>query len=57
MHVPEEMEFPRFLRLLDWEAYLSKSLSAKFNPESLVELKMPENQLEKLWKDLRLVYI
>ncbi|CAH8255921.1 unnamed protein product [Arabidopsis lyrata] len=50
VYIPEEMEFPRFLRLLDWEAYPSKSLPANFNAESLVELILSDNQLEKLWE-------
>ncbi|XP_019083686.1 PREDICTED: disease resistance protein RML1B-like [Camelina sativa] len=49
MHIPEEMEFPRRLRLLQWEAYPSKSLPPTFHPEYLVELKMRESQLEHLW--------
>ncbi|VYS49914.1 unnamed protein product [Arabidopsis thaliana] len=50
MHIPEEIEFPRRLRLLEWEAYPSKSLPPTFHPEYLVELKMQESQLEYLWQ-------
>ncbi|CAA7053839.1 unnamed protein product [Microthlaspi erraticum] len=49
LHIPEEMEFPRRLRLLQWEAYPSKCLPPTFHPEYLVELKLPNNNLEKLW--------
>nr|BAC43641.2 putative disease resistance protein [Arabidopsis thaliana] len=50
MHVPEEMDFPCLLRLLDWKAYPSKSLPPTFNPEHLVELNMHSSQLEYLWQ-------
>ncbi|CAL9237535.1 unnamed protein product, partial [Arabidopsis halleri] len=50
MHVPEEMEFPCRLRLLDWEAYPSKSLPLTFHFEHLIELKMQGSQLEYLWQ-------
>ncbi|CAE5962290.1 unnamed protein product [Arabidopsis arenosa] len=49
VHIPEEMEFPRRLRLLHWEAYPSKSLPPRFHPEYLVELDMKYSKLEKLW--------
>ncbi|KAG7658340.1 Toll/interleukin-1 receptor homology (TIR) domain superfamily [Arabidopsis suecica] len=50
MHIPGEMEFPRRLRLLHWEAYPSKCLPPTFNPEYLVELNMQQSQLKKLWE-------
>ncbi|XP_010473634.1 PREDICTED: disease resistance protein RML1B-like isoform X2 [Camelina sativa] len=50
MHIPEEMEFPRRLRLLEWEAYPSKSLPPTFNPKYLVELDMQQSELVKLWE-------
>ncbi|KAL1191673.1 Disease resistance protein RML1B [Cardamine amara subsp. amara] len=50
MHIPEGMEFPRRLRLLDWEAYPSKCLPSRFSPEYLVELNMSNSKLEKLWE-------
>ncbi|KAL1225320.1 Disease resistance protein RML1B [Cardamine amara subsp. amara] len=50
MHIPEEMEFPHHLRLLDWEAYPSKSLPPTFHFEYLIELKMQGSQLEYLWQ-------
>ncbi|KAL1225319.1 Disease resistance protein RML1B [Cardamine amara subsp. amara] len=50
MQIPGEMEFPRRLRLLDWEAYPNKSLPPTFHAENLVELKMRGNQLEYLWQ-------
>lgn len=50
MHIPGEMEFPRRLRLLDWESYPSKSLPPRFHTENLVELKMQGSQLEYLWQ-------
>lgn len=49
VHIPEEMELPRRVRLLHWEAYPSKCLPRTFNVEYLVELNLPNNKLEKLW--------
>ncbi|KAL0877343.1 hypothetical protein Bca101_027048 [Brassica carinata] len=50
VHIPEEMEFPPYLRLLHWEEYPRKSLPRRFSPENLVELSMPHSQLERLWE-------
>ncbi|XP_018513710.2 disease resistance protein RML1B [Brassica rapa] len=50
VHVPEDMDFPSRLRLLHWVAYPRKCLPHTFCPEYLVELNMPENELEKLWE-------
>ncbi|KAG7548471.1 Toll/interleukin-1 receptor homology (TIR) domain superfamily [Arabidopsis suecica] len=50
VHIPENMEFPPRLRLLQWKAYPRKSLSPKFNLEYLVELDMEGSLLEKLWE-------
>ncbi|KAG2302767.1 hypothetical protein Bca52824_031418 [Brassica carinata] len=49
-HIPDEMVFPRGLRLLHWEACPSKSLPLGFCLENLVELHMPHSHLEKLWE-------
>ncbi|CAN7136936.1 unnamed protein product [Brassica rapa subsp. narinosa] len=50
LHIPKDMEFPRRLRSLRWEAYPRKSLPPEFHPEYLVELIMRESQLQKLWE-------
>ncbi|KAG2302886.1 hypothetical protein Bca4012_061216 [Brassica carinata] len=50
VHIPEETEFPRRLRLLHWNAYPSKSLPRTFHPEYLVEFDMQFSKLEKLWE-------
>lgn len=50
LHIPEEMAFPRCLRLLHWEACPSKSLPLGFCLENLVELHMPHSHLETLWE-------
>ncbi|XP_010418177.1 PREDICTED: disease resistance protein RML1B-like isoform X1 [Camelina sativa] len=50
MHIHGKMEFPRSLRLLNWEAYPSKSLPPKFHVEHLVELDMKCSKLECLWQ-------
>lgn len=50
VHIPGEMEFPRRLRLLHWEAYPSKYLPHTIHLEYLVELNLQNSQLEKLWE-------
>lgn len=50
LHIPEETEFPRRLRLLHWKAYPRKSLPLRFYLENLVELKMRHSHLQKLWE-------
>ncbi|KFK28741.1 hypothetical protein AALP_AA7G040900 [Arabis alpina] len=53
MFTHEEMEFPRQLRLLHWEAYPSKCLPLTFISEYLVELHMRHSKLEYLWQGTR----
>ncbi|KAF3582276.1 hypothetical protein DY000_02033832 [Brassica cretica] len=51
LHIQEDLDLeylPR-LRLLHWRLYPGKSLPATFQPERLVELCMPQSNLEKLW--------
>ncbi|CAA7047357.1 unnamed protein product [Microthlaspi erraticum] len=50
MFIPEEIEFPRQLRLVHWDAYPSRSLPHTFHPENLVILCMQNSQLEYLWQ-------
>ncbi|CAG7861175.1 unnamed protein product [Brassica rapa] len=50
VHIPEEMELPRSLRLLEWKAYPNKYLPPTFHPEYLVKLDMQGSQLEYLWQ-------
>ncbi|CAA7062251.1 unnamed protein product [Microthlaspi erraticum] len=50
MHIPEEMEFPSRLRLLQWEAYPSNCLPPTFHPEYLVKLDMKYSLIEYLWQ-------
>ncbi|KAG7593919.1 Toll/interleukin-1 receptor homology (TIR) domain [Arabidopsis thaliana x Arabidopsis arenosa] len=45
----EDMEYLPHLRLLHWDTYPRKSLPPTFDPELLVELHMPNSNLEKLW--------
>ncbi|XP_050116006.1 disease resistance protein RPV1-like isoform X2 [Malus sylvestris] len=50
------LDLPNSLRYLNWSGYPLKSLPSKFSPENLVELHMPESQVNKLWnEDQRLV--
>ncbi|KAL1217955.1 Disease resistance protein RML1B [Cardamine amara subsp. amara] len=53
LNIPEEMDFPCRLRLLHWEAYPSKFLPLRFRPECLIELKMQNSNLEKLWDGVK----
>lgn len=51
LHIQEDLDLeylPR-PRLLHWRLYPGKSLPATFQPERLVELCMPQSNLEKLW--------
>ena len=57
VYIPKEMEFPSFLKLLDWEAYPSKSLPTKFNPNDLVELNLQIASSRGFGKDPRLVLV
>lgn len=57
MHLPKEMEFPRSLRLLHWEAYPSKSLPPSFNPEHLVEIDMVNSKVEYLWQGIQVGFV
>ncbi|CAL9238558.1 unnamed protein product, partial [Arabidopsis halleri] len=50
LHIPDEMEFPRRLKLLHWEAYPKKSLPLGFCLENLVKFNMAFSKLEKLWE-------
>lgn len=45
---PDLQFLPHTLRYLHWEGYPSKQLPSNFDPQNLVEMKMPYNQLEKL---------
>ncbi|XP_023643246.1 disease resistance protein RML1B-like [Capsella rubella] len=53
MYIHEEMEFPRRLRLLHWEAYPSKCLPSTFHPEYLVEHDLKNSQLKYLWQGIQ----
>jgi hypothetical protein len=55
VHIPEEMDFLPRLSLLRWDAYTRKTLPRRFCPENLVELNMPDSQLEKLWEGTQLL--
>ncbi|KAJ4907897.1 Disease resistance protein (TIR-NBS-LRR class) family [Raphanus sativus] len=41
---------PRKVRLLHWEHFPMKCLPSNFSPQFLVELNMPDSELEKLWE-------
>ena len=48
---------PDALRCLSWDAYPSKSLPSDFAPENLVELRMPNSQVERLWNGVRVYFM
>lgn len=51
LHLPHGLFYlPRKLKLLRWDAYPSKCLPSNFKAECLVELRMRNSSLEKLWE-------
>lgn len=50
IHVPEDMDFPHRLRVLQWKVYPGKYLPHSFCPKYLVKLDLQDNHLEKLWQ-------
>ncbi|CAG7883716.1 protein SUPPRESSOR OF npr1-1, CONSTITUTIVE 1 [Brassica rapa] len=51
LHLPQGLFYlPRKLRLLRWDGYPSKCLPSNFKAEYLVELRMKNSSLEKLWE-------
>ena len=52
LHFPQGLRYlPDELRYLHWYGYPLNSLPSDFNPENLVVLEMPHNQIEKLWNE------
>ncbi|KFK44971.1 hypothetical protein AALP_AA1G327100 [Arabis alpina] len=49
----EDMEYLPRLKLLNWSSYPGKYLPPTFQPECLIELKMPFNKLERLWEGIQ----
>lgn len=45
------------LRYLHWEGFPSKKLPSDFDPQNLVEMSMPYNQLEKLSNEDQVYYM
>ncbi|KAJ0232981.1 ADP-ribosyl cyclase/cyclic ADP-ribose hydrolase [Hirschfeldia incana] len=51
LHLPQGLFYlPRKLRLLRWDSYPSKCLPSNFKAECLVELRMKNSSLQKLWE-------
>lgn len=49
--LPERFDdFPDKLKLLSWPGYPMRCMPSNFCPEYLVELRMPNSKLEKLWE-------
>ena len=50
VHLPEDLRMlPNKIKLFHWDEYPSKSLPATFNVENLVELRMQDSHVKKLW--------
>ncbi|KAM5569819.1 hypothetical protein ABKV19_017032 [Rosa sericea] len=50
VHLPRGLKYlPQALRILQWDGYPLNSLPSKFCPENLVELRMCNSRLERLW--------
>ena len=50
---PDLKSLPDALRYLYWDGYPSKSLPQNFDPHNLVELEMPNSQVERLWHQVQ----
>lgn len=51
LHLPEGFDYlPSKLRLLSWDKCPLRCMPCKFYPKNLVELKMRNSKLEKLWE-------
>ncbi|PRQ25799.1 putative TIR domain, winged helix-turn-helix DNA-binding domain-containing protein [Rosa chinensis] len=64
IYLPEGLSsLPDALRYLYWDGYPLKSLPSEFSPGNLVELHMPNSQVEQLWTEdqnfgkLRRIYL
>ncbi|KAG7536181.1 NB-ARC, partial [Arabidopsis suecica] len=54
--LPERFnDFPDKLKLLSWPGYPMRCMPSNFCPEYLVELRMPNSKLEKLWEGVELL--
>ncbi|PON91046.1 TIR-NBS-LRR-like protein [Trema orientale] len=54
VYLPQGLEsLPDDLRLLYWNNYPVKSLPSAFSPHNLVELDMPNSQVEQLWNGVQ----
>lgn len=50
-YISQSMNYlPRKVRLLHWEHFPMKCMPSSFSPEFLVELNMPDSELETLWE-------
>lgn len=53
LQLPESFDYlPPKLKLLRWDEYPMRCMPSKFRPENLVELKMENSKLEKLWEGI-----
>ena len=49
LRIPKSFDYSK-LKLLRWRDYPMRCLPSKFRPENLVELKMQNSKLKKLWE-------
>ena len=51
------LDLPDSLRYLEWGGYPLESLPSTFSAENLVELRMVNGKVKKLWKEEQVYYI
>ncbi|QHO33514.1 hypothetical protein HN51_027199 [Arachis hypogaea] len=49
LYLPTNLELPNSLRYIQWDGYPLKSLPSIGWPKNLVEISMPDSNVEKLW--------
>jgi hypothetical protein len=57
LDIPEDIKFPRTIRLFHWDAYSGKRLPSSFFAENLVEVNMQDSELQKLWEGTQVSYL
>ncbi|CAF1919510.1 unnamed protein product, partial [Brassica napus] len=55
LRIPKSFDYSK-LKLLRWRDYPMRCLPSKFRPENLVELKMQNSKLKKLWEGVVVIH-
>lgn len=54
INLPDELNFPlKEVRYLHWLEFPLKEIPPDFNPQNLVDLKLPYSKIERIWSDDR----